>query len=247
MSTNSEPSNHVVLYVKGGKTGTTLGACPFCQRMNMIVKLKAEGGALTYDLEIVDSTRPSKEFRKFANRLPVLKHGEEVLSDNDEIVDYLEANFPDPGLKFDNPLANAVCLEVFSKFSFYIKQVSQSAEHMNAEMWRINDYLDQAGTKFLAGDKISNLDTLMLPKLQHIRVAAKAFRNYEMPESMTGTWRYLKNAYELKVFRESCPSDQEIVHHWSSKPEVTPLPADKQRYYCTDSEPRYSMSVPDGI
>ncbi|KAI8796257.1 chloride intracellular channel protein 1, partial [Biomphalaria glabrata] len=73
----SKSSNHVQLYVRAGWDGTGYGACPFCQRFYMVLDLKAKGHALTYDIISVNTARPPPEFRKFANRLPVLKHDDE--------------------------------------------------------------------------------------------------------------------------------------------------------------------------
>lgn len=244
---NSEPSHHVELFVRAGQDGDSYGACPFCQRIYMILMLKSSSGDLSFDLKLVNQARPRNEFRKIANRLPVLKHGDEVLTDNDEIVKYIEANFTKPDLKFDNAYANAVCLEVFSKFAYYVKQVNNTPDQLRQELWRINDYIEKTGTKFLCGDDITNLDTLVLPKLQHIRVAAKALKNMEFPASMKGIWTYLKNAYDAEVFRKSCPSDQEIVNHWASKQETPSLTDEAKRFYNTETEPRFTFFVPEGF
>jgi hypothetical protein len=78
MNDHSVPTNHVILYVKAGWDGVNYGACPFCQRFYMVLDLKAKAGSLTYDIVPVNMARPLPEFKKFATKLPVLKHGEEV-------------------------------------------------------------------------------------------------------------------------------------------------------------------------
>ncbi|KAL3862132.1 hypothetical protein ACJMK2_008122 [Sinanodonta woodiana] len=238
------PSNSVELFVKAGENGLNYGACPFCQMVYMILDTKSKEGDLTYDVITINMSRPPQEFKKLANRLPVLRHMDEILSGNDEIVNYLDLTFPHPDLRYDNLKANSVCLDVFGKFSSYIKQVSHSAEPLIKEFDAINDYLESAGTKFLCGNHITNLDCLVLPKLQHIRVAAKAFKDFEIPSDMKGLWSYLKTAYSNDTFRKTCPSDQEIVYHWSQKSETPQLEEEKQRYYSTDGEPRFSFDIP---
>ena len=241
---NSVPSNHVDLYVKAGKDGESYGACPFCQRFYMILDLKANAGELTYDVTTVNMARPPAEFKKLANRLPVLKHGDEIMSDNDEIVQYIDENFPHPDIRYDNMKAHSVCLDIFSKFSFYIKQVSHGPEGLLKELYCINDFLENAGSLYLCGEELTHLDCLMLPKLQHIRVAAKAFKDFDIPQEMKGIWRYLENAYKNNTFRKTCPSDQEIVFHWEDK-QQTPLLTDEQkRFYAFDIEPRFCFNVP---
>jgi glutathione S-transferase len=75
-------------------------------------------------------------------------------------------------------------IDIFSKFSYFIKQVSHSADHLLKELQAINDYLETANTRYLCGDKLTHLDCLMLPKLQHIRVAAKAFKEFHLHASI---------------------------------------------------------------
>lgn len=241
----SGPSNYLQLYVKAGENTRNYGACPFCQMVWMILDLKSREGELTYDVITISMSRPPEEFKKLANRLPVLKHGDEILSDNDEIVQYLDRNFPYPDLRYDNEEANAVCLNFFSKFSFYIKQVKNSPEGLIKELTRINTFLDKTGYRYLCGDTISNLDCLVLPKLQHIRVACKAMKDFDIPGNMKAIWRYLGQAYTSTTFRKTLPSDQEIVFHWSQKSETPHLSEEKLREYSTDGEPRFSITVPE--
>ncbi|KAK0061551.1 chloride intracellular channel protein 1 [Biomphalaria pfeifferi] len=240
----SKSSNHVQLYVRAGWDGTGYGACPFCQRFYMVLDLKAKGHALTYDIISVNTARPPPEFRKFANRLPVLKHDDEVIMDTEEIQQYLDVHFPKPDLRYTNRDAHTACLDVFSKFSFFIKNVSHTPDHLLKELSYLDSYLDRTGNKFMCGDELTNLDCNVLPKLQHIRVASKAFKDFEIPGSMTYLWGYLANAYKNDTFKKTCPSDQEIVHHWSEKKETTPLPESKQKLYMVESTPRFSLDIP---
>lgn len=85
---------------------------------------------------------------------------------------------------------------------------------------------------------------MMLPKIHHIRVAAKAFKNYDIPKELVSLWRYLNSVYGCDVFRKTCPPDQEIVYHWASKPETPSLPQDKVAFYSTESPPRYFFDIP---
>ncbi|BFZ23349.1 hypothetical protein BsWGS_26388 [Bradybaena similaris] len=247
MSVGGKGSNHVILYVRAGWDGTGYGACPFSQRFYMVLDLKAKGAALTYDIITVNTARPPPEFRKFANTLPVLKHGDEVIMDTEEIQKYLDTHFPRPDLRYTNPTAHTACMDIFSKFSFFIKNVSHTPDLLLKELSTLNGYLSGCDQRFLCGDELTALDCNVLPKLQHIRVASKAFKDFDIPASFAGLWRYLGNAYNNDTFRKTCPSDQEIVHHWSDKKETTPLPEAKQKFYSVEASPRFSMTVPGQI
>ncbi|XP_005089773.2 chloride intracellular channel protein 1 [Aplysia californica] len=241
------PGNHVVLYVRAGWDGVGYGACPFCQRFYMVLDLKAKAGALTYDIITVSTARPPQEFRKFANKLPVLKHGDEVIMDTEEIQQYVDSNFPRPDLRYGNRDAHTACLDVFSKFSFFVKNVSHTPDHLIKELSYLNGFLERSENTYICGEDLTHLDCNVLPKLQHIRVASKAFKNFDIPASMKGLWRYLGNAYDNDTFKKTCPSDQEIVHHWSEKKETTPLPEDKNKFYTVETTPRFSLELPDFV
>ena len=240
------PTNHLELFVKAGKDGESYGGCPLCQRMFMILLMKANAAELTFTVTTVNMAKPPADFKKLASRLPVIVHGSEILSDPDEMIQYIDEHFPYPPLAYDNVKAAQACRDVFSKFSFYIKDVSHSAGPLLAELRKLSAYLSEATTTFLCRDVPDHLDCLMLPKLQHIRVVAKAFKDFDIPADLTGLWGYLHNAYNYDVFRQTCPSDQEIIHHWLNKPELPKLPKATEHHLLSSAEPRYSLDVPKG-
>jgi len=150
-------------------------------------------------------------------------------------------------MPYDNVAAARACRDVFSKYSFYIKDVSHSADALVTELRRLNDYLAQSPHRFLCRDIPDHLDCIMLPKLHHIRVVAHVLKNFDIPAQLTALWSYLAVGYETPAFRNSCPSDQEIVNHWQNKPECPTLSKTAAAYYSTDAPGRYSFDVPTGI
>ncbi len=244
--TESAPSNHLVLFVRAGKDGESYGGCPLCQRMFMILLMKAKAGELTFTVKTVNMSKASMDFKKIASRLPVIMHGSEIISDPDEMIQYIDDHFPYPPMVYDNVKANEACLNVFSKFSFFIKDVSHSSAPLLSELKKLNGYLEQSSHKYLCREVPDHLDCMMLPKLQHIRVVAKAYKDFEIPAELKGVWRYLKTAYNDEVFTRTCPTDQEIVYHWQCKPELPRLSRNIMQYYDTEGEPRHSFNVPAG-
>ncbi len=241
------PSNHLELFVKAGKDGESYGGCPLCQRMFMILLMKANAGELTFTVTTVNMAKPPADFKKLSSRLPVVVHGSEILTDPDEMIQYIDEHFPYPPMAYDNVKASQASLDVFSKFSFYIKDVSHSPGPLMAELQKLNAYLEQSPHKFLCRDVPDHLDCLLLPKLQHIRVVIKVFKDLEIPSELRGLWRYLANAYESDVFKQTCPSDQEIVYHWISKPELPRLSKAKEHEYSTERAARHTFNLPKGI
>ena len=75
-----------------------------------------------------------------------------------------------------NEKALAATRNLFSKFCFFIKGVANTPAALIRELSKIDDYLANCGSKFLGGDGLTHADCLLLPRLHHVRVAAKVYR-----------------------------------------------------------------------
>lgn len=236
---------NVMLFVKSGADCKRYGACPFCQRIFMILMVKANANKLKFKVATVNLVKPPEQFRKMGlRRLPALVFGDECHEIVDDIVQFLDECFPTKNrLSYDNADAEYAVKNVFSKFCFFLKEVTKDSKQLEAELKLLNEYLMKAGTKFLCSDQPTHLDFEVLPKLQHIRIACKALKNYEFSPELKHLWTYLKNAYSDDLFVKTCPSDQEIILHWADKPETPNLSLDQYKSL-SDATPMFTLSVP---
>jgi len=95
---NQSPAN-VTLFVKAGKDGKSLGACPQSQRVLMLAELKVTAMILPrFETIPVNVARPPDAFRRLGLRLrvPALYLGldEDPVDVADDIVSLLESRFP---------------------------------------------------------------------------------------------------------------------------------------------------------
>lgn len=242
----SETKGEIILFVKAGADGVRYGACPFCHRLFMLLIVK---GQLLPDLRFrvvtVNLAKPPPEFRRNSlRRVPAILDGD-VASDNiDDILLYLEDNYPTPLLNYDNNDAENACKDLFHKFCFYIKEVSKDSNGLVNELNKVNDHLKSSGTQFLCGDTLSHLDVEVLPKLHNIRIAGRYLKDFVIPSHLTALWQYMKRAYSLPAFVESCASDQEIILHWADKPETQNLTAE-QNALLAKQEPKFTFDIPN--
>ncbi|XP_055357734.1 chloride intracellular channel exl-1-like [Paramacrobiotus metropolitanus] len=244
----------VKLFVKAGMgDGSSYGACPLSQRLHMILSLKAKSGELNYSVYAISLAKPTEEFKSLGLRhVPAISIPQcDVHLDNmDEILEYIDRTFYKVDLSFDNVLAERACKDLFSKFCFFIKSVSKDAFGLTAELEKLNAYLTQRGSQkgpFLCGKDMTYLDCELLPKLQQIRVAGREIKGYEIPEKFEGVWNYLKAAYATDVFRDSCPSDEEIILHWMDKTEIgltVSKPQKRRSALINVNEKTHSFNVP---
>ena len=223
-----------------GRDGRSKGACPFCQDvfLKLLIKREADND-FSFDVITINCKNPPKEFKEISKKLPTLVHGEIVLNDVDDIEDYLDSSFPNSKLAIKDPEAFKVQSNVFTRFTYLIKDVTNNPQPLLDELEKINAFLQRRATKFISGNQITGLDCSLWPKLQHIRVAAEHLLRLTIPVEFTCLWRYLGSAYELDAFVKSCPSDQEILLHW-----IRRETSSKEYLQLTKEEPRYSLDIP---
>lgn len=183
---------------------------------------------------------PEQEFKKAYNSNPPVvvfhetsdKSSQMVLTDNRDIEAEVSKRFPVMNM---NSLKEAedVCSNVYIKFHPYLKstradpQEAAKLRSLLSELKRINDYLEETGTKFLSGNEMTFVDCDIMPKLQHIRVAGKYYKNLDFPSELTALLSYMERCYQSKAFQESCPFDQDILMHYEGKVGVNNKPFGK--------------------
>ncbi|XP_054992160.1 chloride intracellular channel protein 5 isoform X2 [Sorex araneus] len=223
----------IELFVKAGTDGESIGNCPFSQRLFMILWLKG----VVFNVTTVDLKRKPADLHNLApgTHPPFLTFNGDVKTDVNKIEEFLEETLaPEkyPRLAAKHRESNTAGIDIFSKFSAYIKNTKQQnnaalEKSLTKVLQKLNDYLNTplpeeidasicdddskpSRRKFLDGDELTLADCNLLPKLHVVKIVAKKYRNYDFPAEMTGLWRYLKNAYARDEFTNTCAADHEI-------------------------------------
>lgn len=240
----------LTLYVRSGFDGKKYGACPACQRVFMVLMMRAAGGApgTQFLVATVPPGRPPLEFKRHGLRnLPAVISCGEGLDTVEEIIDFIAVK-PDTATHANN-VTDTVATDFFSKFCFFIKSMSRDSRALEARLEAALSRLDQllaslpSTSPFLAGPDLGQLDCELLPKLHHVRVAASVLRGYHIPASLSSVWRYLHHGYNHPVFRRACPPDQEIVLHWADRPDTPSISLDNHSML-TREIPKFSFDIP---
>uniref|UniRef100_A0A673BL61 Chloride intracellular channel 6 n=1 Tax=Sphaeramia orbicularis TaxID=375764 RepID=A0A673BL61_9TELE len=221
-----------VLDPSAGSDGESIGNCPFSQRLFMILWLKG----VIFNVTTVDLKRKPADLQALAPGVnpPFVTFNGEVKVDVNKIEEFLEEKLTPPRyprLAPRHPEANSAGIDVFAKFSAYVKNhrkdTNQALEKaLVKSLRRLDDFLrtplpdeidgDATGDlpestrSFLDGSELSLADCNLLPKLHILKVVAKKYRGFEIPAEMTGLWRYLNSAYKREEFTNTCPADREI-------------------------------------
>lgn len=226
----------IQLFVKASEDGESMGHCPFCQRLFMVLLLKG----VPFTLTTVDVKRALDVLKDFAPgaQLPVLLYNGEPKTDTVTIEDFLEDKLGPPMFPSLVPQYRESSLagnDIFHKFSTYIKNpVPAQDEVLQRNLLRallsldeflsvplehelVNDpHLRASRRRFLDGDQLTLADCNLLPKLNIVQVVCQHYRRFGIPKDLQGVWRYLNSAGETKEFRYTCPSSEEIVQAYRS-------------------------------
>ncbi|XP_039218937.1 chloride intracellular channel protein 4 [Crotalus tigris] len=222
----------IELFVKAGSDGESIGNCPFSQRLFMILWLKG----VVFSVTTVDLKRKPADLQNLApgTHPPFITYNNEVKTDVNKIEEFLEEVLCPPKyvkLSVKHPESNTAGMDIFAKFSAFIKNSRPEANEalergLLKTLQKLDEYLlsplpdeiDEnsmedipvSTRKFLDGNEMTLADCNLLPKLHIVKIVAKKYRNFDIPKSMTGIWRYLKNAYSRDEFTNTCPGDKEI-------------------------------------
>ncbi|XP_044759404.1 chloride intracellular channel exc-4 [Coccinella septempunctata] len=201
--------------------GRRKGACLFCHEYFMELYLLAELKTISLKVTTVDMQKPPPDFRTNfeATPPPILIDRGLAILENEKIERHIMKNVPGGHNLFVQDKEVATLIEnLYTKFKIYITKyestdTTEASQPLLSQLMKINDFLAKRATRFLTGDTMSCFDCELMPRLQHIRIGAKAFRNFEIPTKFSALWRYMSNMYELEAFRQSCPADQDIISH----------------------------------
>uniref|UniRef100_A0A4W5M969 Chloride intracellular channel protein 2 n=1 Tax=Hucho hucho TaxID=62062 RepID=A0A4W5M969_9TELE len=221
----------IELFIKASDDGESVGNCPFCQRLFMILWLKGANFTLT----TVDMKRAPEVLKDLApgSQPPFLIFGEEVRTDTNKIEEFLEEALAPPQypkLCCRYKESNGAGDDIFHKFSAYIKNPNPGLNDMLEKkflksLMKLDQYLltplpheldqnpdaRQYSRHYLDGNSLSLADCNLLPKLNIVKVVCRKYRDFEIPVALTGLTRYLTKANQQDEFRYTCPKDSEIL------------------------------------
>ncbi len=205
-----------VLVAKGGPGGV-LGNCPFSQKANLALRLRG----VPFEIETVDLENKPDWFLELneAGTTPVFVGDGFVLKSSDDIVDHADkVGTKGAALNVSsNPhleSANECAAPVFSAFVSLMKNRGDDAPlkaGLMAALEGVEKHLKEAGGKFLLGDEVSAVDCNLAPKLWHIAVAGKYYKDVEVPEAVQEYIHNMEGTEEWKL--TTCP-DELLISGW---------------------------------
>ncbi|XP_040092437.1 chloride intracellular channel protein 3 isoform X2 [Oryx dammah] len=177
------------LFVKASEDGESVGHCPSCQRLFMILLLKGAPFTLT----TVDT-------RRFPSLAPRYRESAAAGSD---VFHKFSAFIKNPVPAQDDALYQQL-LRALAKLDSYLRA---PLEHELG----LAPQLRESRRRFLDGDQLTLADCGLLPKLHVVNTVCAHFRQAPIPAELRGVRRYLDCALQEKEFKYTCPHSAEIL------------------------------------
>ncbi|CAN8312589.1 unnamed protein product [Cochlearia groenlandica] len=197
-----------------------LGDCPFSQR----VLLTLEEKNLPYKIHLINLSDKPKWFLAInpQGKVPVLKIKEKWISDSDIIVNVLEQNYPDPSLKTPQKFTS-IGSNIFTKFVTFLKSKDSNDGTEQAlihELEALENHLKKhhQDGPFIAGERVTDVDLSLAPKLYHLEVALGHFKSWSVPgASLPYVVKYMKDLFSLDSFEKTKAEEKYVIAGWEPK------------------------------
>ncbi|BBN04984.1 glutathione dehydrogenase/transferase [Marchantia polymorpha subsp. ruderalis] len=218
---SGEPTEDIEVFGKAatgtGNPSQVRGDCPFSQRIYLELEEKSIPYKATYIQEGDD--KPDWFMEKNPSGLmPALRDGEKWIQDSDKIAQHLEERFPDPSLKTPAEFKN-VGENIFQCFTQYLqskKPDDSSKGELLKELKALDEHLKQHGP-FIAGDKPTDSDFALIPKLKHLRVSLAHYMDFHIPAEFSATHKYIEMLENRPSFKRTDVPDKMIIEGWQKK------------------------------
>lgn len=230
------------LYVKAsGIENRRIGACLFCQEFWMELYALYEIGVVKVEVKTVNVN--SEAFKKsfLGAQPPILVESEKdaTYTDNREIegrIFHLAKEFNVPLFEKD-PVVEKRIESLYRNFKLFLRaktdydqgqktpssvtslppQQAASYNKLVEQLANISELLRERRTRYLLGESMTEYDCELMPRLHHMRIVGQRLLGFDIPHNLTHLWNYVLTAYRTAAFVESCPADQDILHHYKEQ------------------------------
>jgi glutathione S-transferase len=217
----------MVLYLKAGPDGTSVGDCPFAH----FVRLVLEEKGLPYTVKpTVQETKPQWLVDHYDGKLPALRHRKECYVESNVIAEYLDFFFQDPKPLKPPKTKKAVVVAAetavdgfFPAVAKYLKNTDSEKdpellENLKRVLSRLEQYLKDSGFEYLCGSDVSLLDCSLIPKLYHLTVGVEGYKGGapSISSDYPSVAAYYQRAIERPSFKATEYPKETVLWGWGN-------------------------------
>ncbi|KAJ7540551.1 hypothetical protein O6H91_10G020900 [Diphasiastrum complanatum] len=153
-------------------------------------------------------------------KVPTMFIDQDWIGDADVITDMLETKISIPTMR-PPPEKATIGLKVFPLFVKFLRSKDSgdgSEQAFLAELQALNEHLkiEDAAHKnpFVSGRFPSMLDMNLTPKLYHMDVALKHFKNWSLPQDLVYLEAYMKKMFTRPSFTKTKSPEDVVIRGW---------------------------------
>ncbi|CAH8390948.1 unnamed protein product [Eruca vesicaria subsp. sativa] len=194
-----------------------LGDCPFSQRVLLTLEEKNQ----PYKIHLINLSDKPQWFLDInpQGKVPVLKIDDKWVPDSDIIVTILDDKYPNPSLKTPPQFAS-VGSNIFSTFVSFLKSKDSNdgtEQALLVELEALEDHLKSHDGPFIAGERVTEVDLSLAPKLHYLKVALGHFKSWSVPGSLSHVNGYMKALFSLDSFEKTKTEEKYVISGWAPK------------------------------
>jgi len=233
------------LYVKAsGIDSHRIGADLFCQEYWMALFALYECGVVRVEVKTVNVNSAAFKKSFLGAQPPILVEEEKGMTytDNREIenrIFHLAKEFGVALFEQDTVVEKNI-QNLYRNFKLFLRakvdhdknlrkitpidelpaHVMTSYNKLIEQLATIDNLLMTRRTLYLLGDTMTEFDCELMPRLHHVRIVGEHLLGFEIPHEFVYLWNYIMTSYRTAAFFESCPADQDILHHYKEQLQI---------------------------
>ncbi|PAA80166.1 hypothetical protein BOX15_Mlig013060g1 [Macrostomum lignano] len=208
------------------------GPCPISQQWFMVFYILAEKKYLNLFVTTVNPDMPPEAYQalEVGRHLPVARvikgadpRGSDlsntVFDTNDEIEQLMDIwkcpCLALPKESADEGEAEKAFYDLYKNLNLMLK--TENSTPLLHVLRRIDSFLGSRGCRFLLSDELTYADCQLMPKLHHVKMAGKFYRDFDVPADLNNLQAYYSAMYDCEAFRCSCPADRDLYQLYYDK------------------------------
>lgn len=212
-----------VLFVKAGPDGASMGDCPFSQKANLAMRFNNVEQRVYY----IDLANKPDWFLDLNEdgTTPVFVDATHAIGDSDEIVEYSDriGSIQPPLMRESDDNWDSsfdVVSPIFGTLARLLKNKDPEQEakvrgDLSKALFDLDKHLGLIEGPFLLGDAVCALDCNLAPKLQHVKVAASHYKDFDIPAECDNVNKYISRMHTLEEWKATACDDEVIIWGWS--------------------------------
>ncbi len=201
--------------------------CPFAQRTRMVLIEKG----VDYTLTEIDLDDKPEWFLKVSpyGKVPLIRHGDDVLWESAVINEYLDEVFPVPALLPRAPRERALA-RIWIDFAnarmvphVYKMMLRQDRDGQDLHRRRLTEavmFMEHEGFRKLSsgpywlGERPGLVDFTFFPHV-HRFVVLQHYRGFAVPQQCDRLRTWLEAMHTLPSVQATCPTTERLIHGWA--------------------------------